>query len=83
MGAYGVEEQLFARCPLGKIWVGSAALEKVFIWGAVGKKFQEAGDPPFRISKIFSLYGFPKFCYISHMCTPRTYAHKKVFLHIG
>ena len=58
---YGVEKQLFARCPLGKIWAGSAALENATGVGRCGKKFQKAADPPFRISNFFSLYVFPKF----------------------
>lgn len=61
MGAYGVEEQLFARRPLGKICAGRAALENATGVEVCGKKFQKAADPPFRISNFFSLYVFPKF----------------------
>lgn len=57
MGAYGVEEQLFARCPLGKIWAGWAALENAFIRDAMGKKFQMAAVPPVSIFQKFSVYG--------------------------
>jgi hypothetical protein len=39
---YGVEEQLFARCPLGKIWAGSAALENATGVEGCGKGFQKA-----------------------------------------
>lgn len=61
MGDYGVEGQLFARRPLGKIWAGSAALENATGVEGCGKKFQKAADPPFRISNFFLIYVFPKF----------------------
>jgi hypothetical protein len=45
--------ELFARCPRGKIWPGSAALENAFICGAVEKKFQKAAVPPVPIFQNF------------------------------
>ena len=38
---------------VGKFWPGSAALGNAFIYGAEGKKFQEAAVSPVSIFQIF------------------------------
>lgn len=58
--AYGIDKQLFARRPLGKIWAGRAALENVTGVEGCGKRFRKVADPPVPFFPQISLFqNFP------------------------